>query len=525
MTGTLINKDWNWKTEDAEFYLMKYVLRLALLVALETSKYLDGQKLSTTLFNIALYIVLIAAINTGKPGDFIYLALIVFDIIEVFSWSFIQTPITHEVISSLNVQYIIETQLKYFILVLILFLILVGFAFQSFSTCGFFTITLRMKFILLLVSIPLLFTYIIHIKRNYDGENSQILINKVSSDVAVQLHRMIEESPKIIKKKPKLKNLIILQLESMERIAIRPDSMPYLFNLTQKYLYYDDIIQTMYTAHTASGTLITQCGVPQIVIDVRWPQSSKDSIGSYKNLSCLTDYLHLAGYKCETYGHAETPVHGINDFLFNKFDSVKEIKGNDPDIFDHLVSDYLPKYNQLGEKQNFMTLIRNVDTHFDYEPKKKCKPENPNALAYRQMHNCFDQEIRRFVELFFNLRMDRHTVLVMYPDHIMMKKFHRTRRLFMLFPGFPKGKEKSQMTYYDVLPTLLEAVGITQYEPGTVFGASAFSSEAGTQPSYEDFNIMFQFFSQALNINHGSKTFVCRGKNSTSLCNFTVVYI
>lgn len=528
--GSVIEKDnssfiFGKMEKRGNFSVIKYIFRIAILISLEISKSNDGQIKQKTLCNIAFFSVFLVAINHGIVGNFAYLLILVFEVFETSTWAYTQTPITESVILSLNIKYIFQDQFKMFILVNILFLITIAISFIKFENLMEVYISLNTKHLILLISIPMIYSFLTNIKHNIDGENKQVLINQISDNLATQLYRMLKVPPKIIQKKKQLKNLIILQLESIETMAIRKDTMPFLFNLTQQYLYYDNIEPTMYTAQTAAATLITQCGIPQIVADLRWAQNQKYSIGSYQNLSCLTDYLRTVGYECILYSIDTPSVHGISEFTAKKFEKDYNIKSNDPDLFDKLVRDYLPKYNKIGEKKHFMTLIKNEDTHFLYVPKAKCKPENTNAQAYRQMHNCLDQEIRKFVKTFFELKMNRHTVLVIYPDHLMMKNFRKKRRLFMLFPGFPKGQEKSVMTYYDVLPTLLEAVGIVKYEPGVAFGASAFSPEIGNRPTYEDYNLMYQFFSQTLNISRGATTFNCGSYSSNKLCNFTYKYV
>lgn len=148
----------------------------------------------------------------------------------------------------------------------------------------------------------------------------------------------------------------------------------------------------------------------------------------------------------------------------------------------------------------------NADTHGPYHPPKWCKPRNIDERKIRQQHNCFDIKFEEFVNKIFELKMDRHTVLIIYPDHpIVVKSIPEPRSLFILFSGREGGINDKKMTYYDFALTVLESIRMKKIFPGSPFGKSAFSKEIGSSPNSGDLILMFQLFRQVLNINRGKE--------------------
>lgn len=341
---------------------------------------------------------------------------------------------------------------------------------------------------------------------NIKGTDNKIVFNAFNSILMMKLENIVYEKPRIVEKDSRIKNLILYQIESLENWAVTPTSMPFLYNLTHRYLTYNNISPVKYAAWTSGAVLLTQCGVPQLVVEYEWFSRQYDSIGIFSSISCISDYLASEGYEKLHYVANPDNINGMDSWKNGKNYSRKLNAKDDLQLTNELIDKFLPEYNVKGENERYVTWIMNADTHGPYHPPGWCKPRNLDESKMRQQHNCFDMKLEEFVNKFFELKMDRHTVLIIYPDHpIMVRTIPEPRRLFVLFPGREGGINDKKMTYYDFAPTVMDSIGMKKIFPGFPFGKSAFSNEIGSAPNDDDLILMFQFFSQSLNINRGKE--------------------
>lgn len=334
--------------------------------------------------------------------------------------------------------------------------------------------------------------------------------------------------------KKKRKNLFIMQLESVENQMIVPSSMPYLYNLSQHYQFFSPITSTPYSTWSSTGSILIQCGVPQIVTSVSASFHIQESVEYLKKFPCLSDYLKPNGYELFFGIIGPETIQGLKDWREAKGYNLAFQSNSDPKLFDYLISDFLPKHKDYGRgnDRRFVGWFFNHDTHKPYEPKSWCTPRNKNHPSWKQCGDCVDQQIQRFIEKFFELKMDETTVLAILSDHITFgNDLPQPHELFLLLPGVKKlsNKHRLPLTYYDVSHTLLDLIGVDKYEPGFIFGNPMFSDFSGDNPSpsNDDFYVLFNFYQNNLRSSDKFNGFHCfDGKRyvfSPKPCNETLM--
>lgn len=506
------------------FNVANYLVHLSVIGCLEILKFKFGQPAKTTAVNSLIFSLILFINNIYRPKALIKTLILIYQVVDCISYNIINTPLTKQVIESIDIKWVYEHNPEY-IIGSILLIILIYWGFEI----NISDYSIEISYIAVVVAInailALLYLFINNFSASFNGEKQITWINSGTNTMLDILNDMALMDPIVVNKKEKTRNLILLQLESFERSAITPKATPYLYNLTQKYAFIDNIDSSAYTTWTTAGTFITQCGLPQIIVDVHWFSRHADNIARYKQLKCLPDYLATIGYKRMKSHISHDSLMGLEAWRSSKNYSHFMLAGNDKSLFGNLArkASYLDK---LGEKERFVLFIQNLDTHHPHQARGWCKPENKDEPNFRQCHNCLDQVIRSFINEFLKLNMQRHTTLVIYPDHI---AFGRTipepRKLFMLFPGMDKRVYRKNNTYYDFLPTILDLIGIKKLSPGFPFGSSVFSDKVSRYPSKKDLNAMFNFFRETLNIRKKNIVFKCRGKNytQTEVCDDTTM--
>lgn len=472
-------------------------------------KHSKGQNFFTMITNIFMYVTVFYSIE--RLSSFIFFINLAISIFESFSWSTVQTAITYQVITTLDITFITKDYPQFLvggILLIILLIILSSISFSSFK------ITLNHNRVLpQLLSIPFIYIYLQNIFDNFKKETIlksgiNILYDKIQS--------ILVSKPKVILKPGKLKNIIMIQIESFEVSAINKYATPFLYNLTQKYLYMPmDVVS--YTSWSSSGVLITQCGIPQIIQDISWSKRRSDNISMYSKMTCLPDYLQLMGFKSYFYGMSYSDCQGFRTFMLNKNYSENIIAKNDKKLYEYIANKFIPERSSKPNEL-FQAWVANEDTHFPYSPRKWCKPENIGAPNFIKAHNCFDQAIRGLVNSYLNSSLRDNTVLILYPDHIMMATWvPKPRKVFMLFPGMKKRKFRNNLTYYDFAHTVLDLAGIKSVFPGFLYGNTAFSPQKPKYPDISELFVMYHSFNQLLNVKN-LEIFMCNGKKQNKPC-------
>lgn len=502
------------------FNFYQFLYRLSIVFILEYYKTKLGQPCTILILNFWFYLFLIFIITSTSSSSFLFFIVLSYLAIETLSYYFINTPITYQVLTTFSIKFVYETHPIYFLYIFVLALVL-----YAISSINWYSQIIKFDipmFSVLFVFMVLLFKFILTFLNNLVGDHNKIMINGHNNELFYKLNRMLYEGI-TIKKPKKMKNIILFQIESLESYCINNQSMPYLYSLSKQYSYFDNITSTMYSGWSAAGTLLTQCGVPQIITNMRWNSFNKQSIDRYNKLNCLSDYLLKIGYIPISYSSSGMGLQGMDFFRKSKHYKVKFTTSNDIKLFKKVKTDIFLSYKNYTKKR-YLFWILNEDTHFPYRPRRWCKPKNLDQDLAAQQHNCMDQLFEEALQPFFDLKLFNDCVIVIYSDHLMMGKItYPIRKLFLLFPGLERESKTSKvMTYYDFIPTVFDALGIKDYQPGFPFGVSGFSKKVGGRPSYSDYTTFFNFFNENMNVYSGSRLFKCGNKTSYYICNQTL---
>lgn len=317
----------------------------------------------------------------------------------------------------------------------------------------------------------------------------------------------------------------MIQLESMETNEITFETMPFLYRLSQKFAYVDNIISLPYTTWSTAGTLIMQSNIPQIISDMRFGTRMESLLTKYNILPSIPDYLKLLNYdllySCIGYDSIMGFYEWFRDHGYRRYSHPT----SDISLFNYLKScKFIETYNKKGETERFAHHIVTVDTHMPFRPKEGCLPENTKEPILRQNFNCLDQVLRNFITKYLELDMFRHTLLVVFPDHIQPGGFlPEPRRLFMLFPGMEKRPFRKNVTYHDFAPTIMEELGIIEYEPEFPFGSDVFTSDKFTYARPKDLSLIYDILVDKFNFQKISY-YVCHTGaygNQSSICDVT----
>lgn len=392
---------------------------------------------------------------------------------------------------------------------------------------------------------------------DFRGEHNQVVFNQMGNELYQNLKHVLSFKPKVLsfkepidfenpdllgktrsslsqnQLKKKLKNLFILQLESVENQMIDPHSMSYLYNLSKHFQFFSPITSTPYSTWSSTGSILIQCGVPQIVQSVSWTMRQFDGIGYLSKMPCVPDYLKSLGYELHFGIIGPEITQGLITWRKSKGYNLDLQSNSDPKLFNYLNNVFLPKYKDYGrnetDERRFGWFF-NHDIHKPYEPKSWCNPRYKNEPNWKQAGDCVDQLIQTFIDKYFELKMDETTVLVVLSDHITFgNSLPQPHELFLLLPGIKKTSyhHRLPLTYYDVSHTLLDLIGIDNYEPGFIFGNTMFSQNPGKypRPTYDDFCILYNFYQNQLQSSSKFKGFHCfNGKRyvySSHPCNET----
>jgi phosphoglycerol transferase MdoB-like AlkP superfamily enzyme len=301
------------------------------------------------------------------------------------------------------------------------------------------------------------------------------------------------------------KNLIMIQVESLELQALGafnkdyPESMPYLSRLALNSTVYTNITQQPATGWSAAATFVTQCGYPHATVGADQPGVfwRRHTLDSWQNISCLGNFLEMMGYKREAWG--------VDSWSFMKIGSLlrgaelhdlltdPEIKG-DRGLYQIAIEKVLPR---LIKTPPFFLMLFNMETHF---PFFKCRDECPDLLpdygAYYRCFSCFDRNLEFLIEGIRALGLEKTTEVVLFGDHLVMEKadwFGSSRKLALMFPFKEKRIIDKEVSYYDVLPTLLDLLDI-EAAPLSPWGVRMGAEEVGTVPSEEHLAYLTNLF-------------------------------
>lgn len=511
------------------FYIDVYNVTcvLSIIIVIEIFKTAIGQPIKDSLFNIIFYSMLVCEMTHDLIRKLVVVFILWIQLFEIGTWYFYSMPINSQALSSIDINFVfdpIPSTRKYILAIIFIPFLLASLPFKK-KYKRISSIYLYNSSLLLIVAV---YYYIVRFQNNLQTVQSKPFTKHDSelSDVDIRFMKFVATKPRVIKTLPKLKNLIMLQLESFEINGITEIATPFLYNLTQKYAYVNNILGLPYTTWTTAGTLITQCNIPQIISDMRIKSRCRDPMSKYNILPCLPDFLRILGYELLYSGIGYDRLMGLYDWIkYHGYKRYIHVNSGDHRLFNRLnTKEFIETYNKLGEKERFAHFIVTTDSHGPYLPKKGCVPEDVDEPPIRQNFNCVDQVIRKFVQKYLDLNMNRHTLMIIYSDHLQPGNFlPEPRRLFFLFPGMEKRKFRQNVTYHDFAPTILDELGIKEYEPRFPFGSNVFKSENYTYAEPKDLALIYDILVKKFNFKKITH-YICHTRTNeiqNNICNVT----
>lgn len=306
----------------------------------------------------------------------------------------------------------------------------------------------------------------------------------------------------------KKRNLFILEMESLEQQIMGnynikfKESMPYVYNMSERGTYFNRVISQPYTIWSVASTFAVHCNMPMII-----PQGLNEKFQTFHllpNHKCLGDYLSLAGYDLHSFMTNEF-VGNFKNMLkihnWNTYDKYDHGFTKDTDVVDMLVNEILPALAKNQSQRPFALHWANTDSHPTtayVDP--RCNLRVPRSYPkLLKTFDCYDQLLEKLFTKFEELGLDKTTEVIMYGDHLLMRglagkiRLVQPRYLPIIFPYREKRKIDKQASIYDIAPTVLDIFNL-KASPEFPFGASLFSNTIGAVPTNETFQQLFDIF-------------------------------
>lgn len=283
--------------------------------------------------------------------------------------------------------------------------------------------------------------------------------------------------------------------------------------------------------------LLTQTGFPQIFPDPKWKTFAAHTDYLYViDIKGIPDFLLSLNYTLNNFATGKIEAMGFGAWTrWHNYSLIYNAK-NDLYLFNYLSDEYLPKIDKEIRNSNFekhfLSFIINANTHSPYNRPKWCNLNLNDIPETQKCFHCIDFAVNKFIRKFIELKMYEHTLLVIYPDHPPFNTNYK--ELFMLFPGMKKVdsnlKINGEITYYDFAPTILDLIGIKQYQPAFPFGRSIYLNshynqkycdtnnnciERRSKPDLDDLTVIYKYvhFDHGQNIHsyyNLSNPFTCK---------------
>lgn len=299
------------------------------------------------------------------------------------------------------------------------------------------------------------------------------------------------------------RSLVLIFAESLETLysdatVFGEDLTPHLTALANTGIHFTDIRQVQNTGWTMGGLVAAQCAVPM--------STSMGANSVLANVSlplpqeiCLGDILSAYGFQTTFMGGADLGFAGKGNFL--RAHGFAEVLGQsalvaeqeDPDyvsgwgVFDdQLFRAATDKLAQLSRNERpFLLSLLTLDTHHPSGyPSASCpQPQGDELLSTIR---CSDRLIASFIE---TVRHEHpNAVVAVFSDHLSHRndvfekltahRASRRLRLFIVGGDIQPRTITAPGTHMDVLPTLMEAIGIPAYTRHNL-GRSLLSAESG----------------------------------------------
>lgn len=309
---------------------------------------------------------------------------------------------------------------------------------------------------------------------------------------------------------PHTKNLVLVYGEGLETTY----ADPHLFerNLLQPLTDLGGVSFSRYkqmpgTGWTMAAIVSTQCGVPFKTVSLWDVTRQGENLPHFlAGANCLSDLLHSFGYRNVFMGGASLDYSGKGTFLReHHYDEAygrrewrqagvteDRISGwglHDDDLFANARN----KLRELhAAHQPFNLVVLTVDTHLPSgQVSAQCKARGVQALD--DIIGCSASQIADFVRFVHDEGFDEDTNVVVLGDHLSMRNslWDRlqdapNRHVFnAFFARQPLAKNREDIVHFDLLPTLLEFIGIPSDNGRLALGTSGFAKSVQV-PNDED---------------------------------------
>jgi hypothetical protein len=171
-----------------------------------------------------------------------------------------------------------------------------------------------------------------------------------------------------VKKPPAKRNLILVELESLENELLGtynkdyPTMLPFISGLVAQGTHFKNVISQPYTTWSVASLFAVQCNLPLLLHHVQANEQGKFHL--VKGVRCLGDYLTAAGYRLMSY---QSNIF-VGDFKkhmsmhqWSCFDFKNHRCRRDWDLFAKIESSVFPSL--INESKPFVLHIANADCH------------------------------------------------------------------------------------------------------------------------------------------------------------------
>lgn len=309
---------------------------------------------------------------------------------------------------------------------------------------------------------------------------------------------------------PRTKNLVLVYGEGLETSYADPR----LFerNLLQPLTSLGGVSFSRYqqmpgTGWTMAAIVSTQCGVPFKTVSLWDATTQGEKLPHFlAGATCLSDLLHSFGYRNVFMGGASLDYSGKGTFLRDHhYDEAygrrewrqagvteDRISGwglHDDDLFANARN----KLRELhAAHQPFNLVVLTVDTHLP-SGQVSAQRKARGVQALDDIIGCSASQIADFVQFVHDEGFDEDTNVVVLGDHLSMRNalWDRLqdapqRHVFnAFFARQPPAKNREDIVHFDLLPTLLDFIGIPSDDGRLALGTSGFAKSV-TVPNDED---------------------------------------
>lgn len=460
-----------------------------------------------------------------------FLFILVLDISELVAYIFNKSPINTQAINAISIEKIYKEFPDftfYIVMVVSICIVLIFLPFYK------LIITIpNISLIFTFFNLFFTFTFSLSILHDFRNENNLALLdsNEYSEWLKDLLLKKTDQPPKVLRASNQVKNLILVELESFANEFIQNSVMcPNLNNFSKEFEFISPIYSVPYSTWSTAGAILTQTGIPQILPEYHWKSRSEYNMDYIAQVKGIPDILSSINYKLKYSTNGENSIMGFDKWVKSRNYSRIYTAKDDDDLYSFFTEKYLTEIDNDIRKNNakYLLFIVNTNTHSPYNIPKWCNLKFPKIEHAQKCFYCVDNLLGKFVNKFLELKMDEHTLLAFFSDHLPFgSNFNPpVNQLFFLFPGLkkidPTLKIKDEITYYDFAPSILDLIGIKEYVPEFPFGRSIYihkntSYKTGFnrkhyKPNTYDLALLYKFLH------------IQKGKNINSTYNFNVKF-